>query len=148
MKNTLKIIVTFGLLTLGTLVAAAPPEMGRLFLTPQERALLDRGGRLYRTPRETAAPVAASDANAVAPVVPQNIQLDGYVTRSGGDVVWLNGESIRAGDTNSEGVSPQTSQKLPHVPIRLKNGQVVTLKVGEVFNPNTGTVERLDVKKQ
>ena len=148
MKNTLKIIVMFGFVVVSALAVAAPPEMGRLFLTPQERTLLDRGGRLYRTPHETAAPVVASDANAVAPVVPQNIQLDGYVTRPGGDVVWLNGESIRAGDTNSEGVSPQTSQKLPHVPIRLKNGQVVTLKIGEVFNPNTGTVERLDVKKQ
>lgn len=146
MKNTLKITLLLGTLALTSQTLAAPLEIGRLFLSPQERATLDRGGRLYRATRDTPAPAAASDAN--APVAPQNIQLDGYVVRPGNDTVWLNGESIRAGGTNSQGISPQTSQKLPHVPIKLKDGRIVTLKVGEVFNPNTGTVERIDVKKQ
>lgn len=148
MKNTLKITLLLGTLAVASQTLAAPLEIGRLFLSPQERATLDRGGRLYRATRDTPLPAAASDANALAPVAPQNIQLDGYVVRPGNDTVWLNGESIRAGSTNSQGISPQTSQKLPHVPIKLKDGRIVTLKVGEVFNPNTGTVERIDVKKQ
>lgn len=123
---------------------AAPIEMGRLFFSPQERQVLDRGGRLRSAQNE---PVASETTASSAPVAPGNVQLQGYVAKPGGDTVWINGESVRVGQTNQEGISPQKSQQLPRVPVKMKNGRVVELNVGEEFDPNTQTVERINVKK-
>lgn len=123
---------------------AAPIEIGRLFFSPQERQVLDRGGRLRSAQNE---PVASDTTASSVPVVPGNVQLQGYVAKPGGDTVWINGESVRVGQTNQEGISPQKSQQLPRVPVKMKNGRVVELNVGEQFDPNTQTVERINVKK-
>ena len=129
---------------LSGIVAAAPVDIGRLLFTPQERIVLDKGGRL-RVSND--APVASEPNAVAAPVLPSTVQLQGYVAKPGGDTVWINGESVRVGQTNQEGISPQKSQQLPRVPVKMKDGRVVELKVGEEFDPNAQTVERINVKK-
>jgi len=79
------------LVALGLGLAALPAaaqELGRLFLTPEQRATLD-ARRKARVPDEAAA---------VPIVVAPTTRVDGYVQRSGGkSTVWVNGEPVREG---------------------------------------------------
>lgn len=145
MKKTLCFItLVFGIFSVSW-AFSAPIQLGRLFFNPQERQVLDKGGRLRSALNE---PVASAATASAAPAAPTNLQLQGYVAKPGGDTVWINGESVRVGQTNQDGVSPQKSQQLPRVPVKMKDGRLVELKVGEEFDPNTQTVERINVKKQ
>lgn len=108
--------------------SAGAQEMGRLFMTPEQREALD-GRRKARVPdKPAAAPVVASPTT----------RLDGYVKRSGGpSTVWLNNEPvpeqgaegprIRAGETRVEVRIGEEGARVP-----LKPGQAVNRETGEV----------------
>lgn len=116
------------LLAAATLLAAAAParaadELGRLFFTPEQRAVLD-ARRKARTPDK---PMAA----AVSPT----LRLDGYVKRSSGrSTVWVNGESLE-----DKGHIPASTD----APVSVSVGEGaarIRMKPGEVLDRNNGEI--------
>lgn len=104
-------------------------ELGRLFLTPEQRATLD-ARRKARLPDKPAAVVVASPTT----------RMDGFVLRSDGkSTIWVNGEPTREGDQPDaprvgdrphEGISIPTGESGSRA--RLKPGQAVDVGTGEV----------------
>ncbi len=106
-------------------------ELGRLFLTPEQRTTLD-ARRKARIPDKPVTTVIDS------PVT----RLDGFVSRGGGkSTVWVNGEPVPEG-SQPEGLRVQ--------PKRSESGRVtvnigetenqVDLKIGQSFDRSTGEV--------
>ena len=125
-------------LTLGMLLlfAALPSalhaqSLGRLFLTPEQRAALDLR-RASRVPDKPAAVVVESPT----------ARINGQVVRSDGrSTVWVNGQPVREGG-QSEGlrVAP-ASPTADSVSLAVGEGsRRVELKVGESMNRDTGEV--------
>ena len=110
----------FALLLLLLAQAVEAQEIGRLFLTPEQRATLDARRRARVPDKPAAAPVAASPVTRV----------DGYVRRSGGPpTVWINGESVT--DTAPEG---------GRVAVDAGDGRRARLKPGESVERGEGAV--------
>jgi len=126
------------LLALG-LAAAAPAahaqELGRLFLTPEQRATLD-ARRKARVPDK---PVAADVV--VSPVT----RVDGYVQRSGGkSTVWVNGQAQTEGAAQGLARIQRDRRGETSVAVPLgeeargasaRVGQSVDMSTGEVRDP-------------
>ena len=118
-------------LALAAASAANAQSLGRLFLTPDQRATLDLR-RASRVPDRPAAVVVESPT----------ARIDGQVVRSDGrSTVWVNGQPVREG-TQSEGlrVAPASSTA-DSVTLAVGEGaRRVELKVGESMNRDTGEV--------
>jgi hypothetical protein len=124
--------------------AAAPPALGRLFYTPQQRAAMDEERRalLARGTRPSAKPAArAKPAEAAsAPPVSSTYTLQGIVRRSDGEAtVWINNEAVseRMGERGiARGSLADESADL-----RLgENGRRVRLRVGQSVNSSSNRV--------
>jgi len=124
-----------GLLVLVVAVAAPAAlhaqSLGRLFLTPGQRAALDLR-RASRVPDKPAAVVVESPT----------ARIDGQVVRSSGrSTVWVNGQPVREG-AQSEGlrIAPASSTA-GQVTLNVGDGsRRVELRVGETMNRDTGEV--------
>lgn len=123
---------------LGTLFAAlsvlvgapaAAEELGRLFLTPEQREALD-ARRRARLPDKPAAAATASPTTRV----------DGYVQRSGGrSTVWVNGQSVAE---DAPDASARIARGAPGVSLRLgEDGRDVRTQVGQSIDSLTGDVK-------
>jgi hypothetical protein len=110
---------------------AQPPQLGRLFLSPEQRAQLD--AQRYGPPPANPALTPPPPPPPPPPAPP--VELNGVVQRSSGrSTVWLN----------------QAAQNEPHnqlareqpgsLTLRLSTGQVVLLKPGQRYDPASGTV--------
>jgi hypothetical protein len=105
-------------------------EMGRLFLTPEQRETLDARRRAKVPDKPGAAPAA--------PVT----RIDGYVQRSGGkSTIWVNGEAQAEGaaQTNARIQPSSGGETSVTVPVgedarsaRARAGQTVDSATGEV----------------
>ncbi|MDX1376012.1 MAG: hypothetical protein R3357_10640 [Burkholderiales bacterium] len=106
-------------------------SLGRLFLTPEQRAALDLR-RASRVPDKPAAVVVESPT----------ARIDGQVVRSDGrSTVWVNGQAVREG-AQAEGlrVAP-ASRTAESVSLAVgEDARRVELKVGETMNRDTGEV--------
>jgi hypothetical protein len=125
--------------------AAAAQEMGRLFLTPEQRESLD-GRRKARVPdKPPAAPVVASPTTRV----------DGYVRRSGGpSTVWLNSEPVTDHAADAPRIRSGRGGEA-QVEVRVgEDGARVPMKPGQQMNRETGEVRdvlgdgRVEVRPQ
>lgn len=118
-------------LLLAVAVPCAAQDLGRLFLTPEQREILD-GRRRARVPDKPTAVVVES------PVT----QFDGHVARSSGrSTLWFGGQLLR------DGVMPEGIQIAPRrdapgrVSIRLRDSDAsVDLKVGQALVRETGEI--------
>lgn len=136
MRRRLGLITWFALFAPFALGAAAPSahaqSLGRLFLTPQQRATLDVR-RASRVPDKPAAEVVVESPTA---------HIDGQVVRSDGrSTVWVNGLPLREGSRN-EGLR-MTPMPTTADSVTLSVGDSerrVRLKVGESMNRDTGEV--------
>lgn len=132
------------------LVAAplAAAELGRLFLTPAERAAVDRIRYAAPVPAvevteqaSDGAAQAADDA-AAAPPGPA-VTLDGYVRRSAGPpTVWVNGTDSYRGNFAEQGVDAR-GLEVDAARVRLPRRGVdapLHLKPGQTFDPETARI--------
>ncbi|MCZ6666812.1 MAG: hypothetical protein O7B81_16050 [Gammaproteobacteria bacterium] len=137
------------IMILAGIVASAPleaAEFGRLFLTPAQRAALDRARH--------AAPVpVVPEVNETAPLadifiedeseIYEPITVDGFVSRSSGpSTVWINGTNSFQGDLGDFGIDSQRVQIETggvRLPIGTSGGSVV-LKPGQSFDPGSETI--------
>jgi hypothetical protein len=125
-----------------------PSQLGRLFATPSERAMLD--GKRGVAPPPVQAGVASSDqppallASGVAPppaALPQPVQLNGVLRSSDGrTTVWLDGAA------QNDGAAKLLQDR--QVQMRLSSGRRVILKPGQSYNPASGSVQELTTPAQ
>ena len=112
---------------------AQPPQLGRLFLSPEQRAQLDT--QRYGAPPPD--PALAAPPPPPPPPAPP-VELNGVVQRSSGrSTVWLNQEA------QNEPHNRLASGKPGTLTLRLSNGQVVRLKPGQRYDPVSGTVSEM-----
>lgn len=132
MKNLYRegVPLAIGLMMLAGTAWATPdvadgPLLGRLFLTPETRAQLER----QRRSELSTAPYAGS-----AP-----LRLDGVVIRSAGaPTVWIN-QQAHTGHLREREISLSTSSRQPgKVTLSVGATPAVDLNVGATFNPATG----------
>ncbi len=115
-------------------IASIPPasaqELGRLFLTEEQRAALD-ARRKARTPDRPTTP---------ATVTSPSTRVDGYVQRSGGpSTVWVNGESLGVEGTDAPRI--ESGRREGRVSVPVGEGAVrFSLKPGQVLDRNTGEI--------
>ena len=111
---------------------AQPPQLGRLFLSPEQRAQLD--AQRYGPPAPDPALAAPPSPPPPPPPAPP-VELNGVVQRSSGrSTVWLNQEAQNEPHNHLARGQPGT------LTLRLSNGQVVLLKPGQRYDPASGTV--------
>lgn len=125
--------------------AASAAELGRLFLSPAERAALDRARH--------AAPVAVVPLPVEEPMLEMTVQdnidtpalmmvepvrVNGYVQRSEGPpTVWINGADTYQGDLTAHGVDARgvrIEDKGVRVPLT-EMSEDLMLKPGQSFDP-------------
>lgn len=117
------------LVGLTTLVPAQPAdaaELGRLFFTPERRAILERQRTLNIQEAQTLQGTTMS--------------LDGIVYRSSGKAtVWINRQAQTEGEASRTGVSAAVSAKTPGSALLTPGEEEpAKLKVGETINRATG----------
>jgi hypothetical protein len=117
-------ILTAALLFTGSVHAEEP--LGRLFFTPEQRALLDARRKAGVPDPEVAAPTSATT------------RLDGYVKRSHGkSTVWVNGQPIPEVAPDAPRIGPGEARVA--VPVGQSRTHV-GLKPGETLDRSTGIV--------
>lgn len=113
---------------------AARAELGRLFLTPEQRDALDARRRARLPDKPQAAVVVESPTT----------RINGYVTRGGRSTVWVNGEALGDG-TQQEGMRVTPRRADPsRVTIEVGEGEAgrkIDLKVGQSLDRATGEVK-------
>ena len=127
MKRALPPLVL--VLLLGSAAGAASQELGRLFLSPEQRAALD-ARRKAKLP----------DRPASVAVESPTTRVDGMVMRSGGkSTVWLNGEPVPEG-TQPEGMRVAPGRRDPSsVSVTVGEGERrVEMKIGESIDRGSG----------
>lgn len=115
--------IAIGLMLCVLAVAAQAQSMGRLFHTPEQRALLDTARKT--TPMNVEGEAETENA--------PNLTLRGIVTRSDGKrSVWMNNHLEHGATSSGAQERNQTQVQLP--------GGSVKLKVGQRIDPSTGLV--------
>ena len=113
---------------------AQTPQLGRLFLSPEQRAQID--AQRYGPP--AADPALAPPPPPPSPPPAPPVELNGVVLRSSGrSTVWLNQE---AQNEPHNRLARDKSGAAGTLTLRLSTGQVVLLKPGQRYDPASGTV--------
>ena len=151
MKFSIKTLILLSVTICFCDVHAADDALGRLFLTPEQRAALEK--LRYQKPVEVKIPEIISEE----PPLPQaqetespvvgNIQVNGLVYRKNGkSTAWINRVSSYEGDLANEYVQIDADNIKPDdveivIPI---NNTRVNLKAGETFDPETDEVNKFN----
>lgn len=130
------VVIAFSL----SLPSAHAQQLGRLFLTPEERTLLEELRReseiVESEPSAVVKPV--EDVPAV-----EQLTIDGLVIRSSGaNSAWINGRPVTGGSSSREGVRVETTPaRGGRVKIKLPSGvDTVELKPGQKIDVDSGVV--------
>lgn len=129
-RGITQISVSLLLVALPCIVSAGfTDDLGRLFMTGQERTEIDR--LRASGPRSDASVSSTSPGR--FPSASAALRLDGVVRRSDGpDALWVNGEHM-AGDGRMD------ARDRVRVPAPSK-GRSIWMKPGQVFDPDNGAV--------
>ena len=122
----------------------AAEVIGRLFTTPAERSNLDYLRQTKKNlPIKAEMPAEVSMAEALPIVLPDAINMQGYVKRNDGKkgTVWVNNKAMQEGSGNKDVQVGKLPTDGNRVPIRLPaNGKNLTLKAGQVYDPENNRV--------
>ncbi len=140
MKQLFTLTVLAFLVTTAGVQAA---ELGRLFLTPQERAALDRARHTVKKPTVEQPRLVDIAPDDETPEAEAPITVDGYVSRSDGPAtVWVNGTDTFQGDLSEFGIDAQRVD-IETSRVRLPIGgsdAPVLLKPGQSFDPGLNAI--------
>lgn len=122
-------------------VPAPATELGRLFLTPAERAALERVRHAAPAPLEIVPADKAPIADSVIvdePAATAPVTVNGYIARSAGaPTVWINGADSMQGDLSELGIDVRR-MRVDAAQVRVPltaSGEEVKLKPGQSFDP-------------
>ena len=134
------------LMLLCLLPSLAPAaELGRLFLTPAERAELDRLRHVTSVPTmPTAPPTSTSASEPAESTLPSTaVTVNGYIARSAGaPTMWINGADASASKLSELGIDGH-GVRLDAARVRVPlnaSGANVALKPGQSFDPDRKSV--------
>jgi hypothetical protein len=132
MKRAAMLMVVIAILAFARAPFARAEELGRLFLTPEQRSALDarRKARLPDTPQAVIVESAATT------------RIDGYVKRGNeSSTVWVNGQA-QAGGAQQEGLRVLPRRTDPsRVTVEIGDGErSIDLKIGQSVDRATGAV--------
>ena len=133
------------LMILCTQAALAAEPIGRLFTSPTERSNLDYLRQTKKNiPAKPEIPTEDISVSEVAPIaLPDAINMQGYVKRNDGKkgTIWINNDALQENSGNKDvqvGSLPSNGNR---VPIKLPaNGKYLTLKAGQVYDPESNRV--------
>lgn len=123
--------------------AQAAQPIGRLFSTPAERNSLNYLRQTKKVLVVNPAQEPTLKTEPVPLVLPDAINMQGYVKRSDGKqgTVWINNQALQENSGNKEvqvGSLPENGNR---VPLKLPaNGRRLTLKAGQVYEPENNRV--------
>jgi hypothetical protein len=139
------------------LTASADEALGRLFMSSEDRNVLEQLRRLKslppelteqaaaeETPEETEEPVE-SELDPLAAILPPTgpIGVSGMVTRSSGNnTAWVNGVSTLNGDFESQHFTVRTNAVTPNgVTVEIPSkGKGVRIKPGQTYDPESESI--------
>jgi hypothetical protein len=133
-----RLILMLSLAALGTSAFAQEPELGRLFLTPEQRAVLDNARR-NKIRAEALAATAAKK-----PKIPpaRSVTINGIVSRSDGEsTVWVNGRPIEGQSEDGMRVTISPGSQSSVVVREPEKGKQVRLKVGQQADLISGRIQ-------
>lgn len=121
----------------------ATEPVGRLFTTPNERAVLNqmRMTKKEITPQKQEETIV--NAAPIPVVLPDSVTLQGFVKRSDGKLgtVWINQQAVQETGKHENIEVGKISPNNHRVPITLNaNGKRLSLKAGQTFEPDTNKV--------
>lgn len=114
--------------------AFSAETLGRLFFTPEQRALLDSARKqkikIVEEPQATPAAVVAQ------PPPPEDMSVNGLVTRSdGGSTIWINNKTVNGRSSLPGGQTVTSVEPTGKVTLRLPESKdKVEIKVGQRFD--------------
>jgi len=142
----LTLFLLLGIQWWGVQATMAAEPVGRLFSTPEQRSQLDALRASKRNqPVVTETVVQPTVIKRKPIILPDAINVQGYVKRTDGKkgTVWVNGKAIQERSGNKDVQVGQLSKHGKRVPIRIPaNGKHLSLKPGQVYDPQTNKVER------
>ncbi len=141
----MEMVIALAILVSVTGPAASAEDLGRLFLTPEERARLDRARQGTAPEVAEIKPRERVQTQTQEEEVPQveRIIVNGLVQRSGGTTTaWVNGKNTFDGDFASEYIAVETpAAGAQHVRIRTPaHLPDVDLKPGQAYEPSSQRV--------
>ncbi|MES2501351.1 MAG: hypothetical protein V4545_02005 [Pseudomonadota bacterium] len=117
--------------------------LGRLFSSPAERSTLNYLRQTKKVMVINSAQEPVQQAEPVPLVLPDAINMQGYVKRSDGKqgTVWINNKAMQENSGNKDvqvGSLPENGNRIP---LKLPaNGRRLTLKAGQVYDPENNRV--------
>jgi len=133
-----RLVLAFLLVGLTFASRAEEPALGRLFLTPQQRAALDNA---RRNRIRAAAVEAAADKKPKPPPV-HDVTINGVVKRSDGEaIIWVNGRPTDGETDDGMHVVASPGADASIVVREPEKGRKVRLKVGQRVDLTTGRVQ-------
>ena len=142
--RVLVFLIVFSIQLFSTHTALAAESIGRLFTTPAERSNLDYLRKTRKNlPLKVEAPVQETMAEAEPVVLPDAINMQGYVKRNDGKqgTVWINDKALQENTGNKDVQVGKLPTDGNRVPIKLPaNGKHLTLKAGQVYDPENNRV--------
>ena len=136
--------ILFLILVLCAQSAWAAESIGRLFTSPAERSDLDYLRQTKKNlPVKAESPIQESMVETAPIMLPDAINLQGYVKRNDGKkgTVWVNNKALQENTGNHDVQVGKLPSDGNRVPIRLPaNGRSLTLKAGQVYDPENNRV--------
>lgn len=127
--------------------SAEEKPLGRLFLTPAERASLDSVRQNSRPPEKIVTPGNPDQDEDIVETAapPPVVTVQGYVKRSDGKgTVWVNGRPVQEKASTKDVEIGKLQGKSNEVQVKLPStGQTVKLKAGQSYDPASGKVGSL-----
>ncbi len=133
-----RLILAVLLAVLGTPGIAQEPSLGRLFLTPEQRAALDNARRNRIRAEALAATVDKK------PRIPsaRSVTINGIVSRSDGEsTIWVNGHPTEGQTEDGMRVTISPGSQSAVVLREPEKGRQVRLKVGQKADLTSGRIE-------
>lgn len=127
-------------------VSQAAESIGRLFSSPAERNTLNY---LRQTKKINQVIQPETPTQQIEPeqrALPNAINMQGYVKRSDGKqgTVWINNEAMQENSGNQDVQVGKLPQNGNRIPIKLTaNGKHLTLKAGQVYDPENNRVQEI-----
>jgi len=133
-----RLILALLLAALGTSAFAQEPELGRLFLTPEQRAVLDNARR-----NKIRAEALAATAERKPKIPPaRSVTINGIVSRSDGEsTVWVNGRPTEGQTEDGMRVTISPGSQSSVVLREPEKGKQVRLKVGQRADLISGRIQ-------
>ncbi len=125
-------------------MAAEPSSLGRLFLTPTERAALDVIRQNSRPPERIVTPAnTGEDEESITDAAaPPMVSVQGYVKRGDGKgTVWLNGQPVQEKSAIKNFEVGKLNGNTNDVQVKISStGKTIKLKAGQSYDPEHGKV--------